>query len=201
MIGTIGMGIASGTSTRLVSVLAGVAAGCLAGAGCAGTHGSSTTRGAAGSGGAGTSEDGGVIFAHYDGPPPSFDGASDAPMRVVGSAPLGDAACAAQTQKAERLPLDMYVMLDSSGSMTALTASRPRRRSGRPSATRSRRSSAIRARAASVSACSTSRSRRPACRQSARTTRRAARTGPATSSRAARSSTRSATRTPTAPRA
>jgi hypothetical protein len=43
--------------------------------------------------------------------------------RVVGSAPLGDAACAAQTQKAERLPLDLYIMLDSSGSMTAPTAS------------------------------------------------------------------------------
>jgi hypothetical protein len=42
---------------------------------------------------------------------------------VVGGAPLGDAACAAQTQKAERLPLDMYVMLDSSGSMAELTAS------------------------------------------------------------------------------
>jgi hypothetical protein len=44
--------------------------------------------------------------------------------RVVGSAPLGDAACAAQTQKAERLPLDIYVMLDSSASMTGATAGR-----------------------------------------------------------------------------
>jgi hypothetical protein len=73
------------------------------------------------SGGAGT--DSGVIFMRYDGPPASFDGAIDAPPRVVGGAPLGDAACAAQTQKAEKLPLDMYVMLDSSGSMNALTAS------------------------------------------------------------------------------
>jgi hypothetical protein len=42
--------------------------------------------------------------------------------RVVGSAPLGDAACAAHTQKAERLPLDLYVLLDSSSSMTEETA-------------------------------------------------------------------------------
>jgi hypothetical protein len=62
-----------------------------------------------------------VFFAHYDGPPPSYDGSMDAPMRVVGSAPLGDAACAAQTQKAQQVPLDMYVMLDSSGSMTEQT--------------------------------------------------------------------------------
>ena len=44
-------------------------------------------------------------------------------MRVVGGATLGDAACAAQTQQAEKLPLDMYIMLDSSGSMTELTSS------------------------------------------------------------------------------
>ncbi|HVR03502.1 MAG TPA: hypothetical protein VMT47_15300 [Polyangia bacterium] len=73
------------------------------------------------SGGAGT--DAGIIFMRYDGPPPSFDGSIDAPPRVVGGAPLGDAACAAQTQKAEKVPLDMYVMLDSSGSMDELTAS------------------------------------------------------------------------------
>jgi hypothetical protein len=63
-----------------------------------------------------------MAFVRYDGPRPSFDGVMDAPARVVGSAPLGDAACAAQTQKAERLPLDIYVMLDSSGSMSEVTA-------------------------------------------------------------------------------
>jgi hypothetical protein len=90
------------------------------GQGPAGAGGGSTTSGGAGAG-AGPTDGGGVIFGRYDGPPPSYDGSMDAVMRVVGSAPLGDAACAAQTQKAVQLPLDMYVMLDSSGSMTEQT--------------------------------------------------------------------------------
>jgi hypothetical protein len=117
-------------AARLLFACAGRAALTLtfAVAGCAGTHptaggggGGAGVTGGAGTAGAAT--DAGVVFVRYDGPPPSFDALVDAPMRVVGSAPLGDAACAAQTQRAERLPLDMYVMLDSSGSMTELTSS------------------------------------------------------------------------------
>jgi len=81
--------------------------------GAAGTGGGSST-----SGGVGGADGGGVVFAHYDGPPPSYDASMDTPMRVVGSTPLGDAACAAQTQKAQQIPLDIYVMLDTSASMS-----------------------------------------------------------------------------------
>lgn len=93
-------------------------------AACAGTRqsgaggGSGAGGAAANGGGAGATDGGGVIFARYDGPPPSYDASMDTPMRVVGGAPLGDAACAAQTQKAEKIPLDMYVMLDTSSSMS-----------------------------------------------------------------------------------
>jgi hypothetical protein len=90
--------------------------------GPAGTTGTSSagTTGTAGVGGS-------TVFgqpdaaATFDAPAlPGFD-AYEAPAQVVGSAPLGDAACAAQTQKAEQLPLDMYIMFDSSGSMADLT--------------------------------------------------------------------------------
>jgi hypothetical protein len=55
------------------------------------------SSGAAGSGTAGSSTDG--------------------PGRVIGADALGDAACATATQRAEQVPLDIYVMMDSSGSM------------------------------------------------------------------------------------
>jgi hypothetical protein len=92
-------------------------------AACAGTRPSATGGGKGGSassssGAGGATDGGGVFFARYDGPAPSYDASMDAPMRVVGSAPLGDAACAAQTQMAEKIPLDMYVMLDTSSSMS-----------------------------------------------------------------------------------
>jgi hypothetical protein len=98
----------------------------VASAACAGTKqpgqgGATGSSGATGTTGAAASDGGSVIFARYDGPPPTYDASMEAPARVVGSAPLGDAACAAQTQKAEKLPLDMYIMLDSSGSMTEQT--------------------------------------------------------------------------------
>jgi hypothetical protein len=44
------------------------------------------------------------------------------PAGVIGGASLGDAACAAHSQVAQRLPMDLYMMMDSSGSMTELTA-------------------------------------------------------------------------------
>jgi len=44
------------------------------------------------------------------------------PGPVIGGDALGDAACATTTQQAKQVPLDLYVMLDSSGSMLAPTA-------------------------------------------------------------------------------
>jgi hypothetical protein len=102
-----------------------LAAGLLIVAGCIGVH---HPAGGADAGGAGSG--GVVVFGHPDAPSgfdtagPDWGTAADAgpAERVVGGPALGDAACAAQTQKAERLPLDMYVLLDSSASMTELTA-------------------------------------------------------------------------------
>jgi hypothetical protein len=121
MIGAAFVGAVSGWTRRR----AGVALTCvLALAACAGTHpagsvGTAGRSGATGTGGA-TGGGGGVIFSVYDGAVPTYDAPLDV-QRVVGSAPLGDAACAAQTQKAQQLPLDMYIMLDSSGSMDEQT--------------------------------------------------------------------------------
>jgi hypothetical protein len=42
---------------------------------------------------------------------------TDGPGAVIGGDALGDAACAVTTQQAQQVPLDLYVMLDSSGSM------------------------------------------------------------------------------------
>jgi hypothetical protein len=97
--------------------------------GCTGVrqHADASATGAGGAGNPGTGAGGGTtIYGPIDSSAPDLyvGGLPDVGQseRVVGSAPLGDAACAAQTQKAERLPLDLYVMLDSSGSMTAATA-------------------------------------------------------------------------------
>jgi hypothetical protein len=46
----------------------------------------------------------------------------DGPGQVIGTGSLGDAACASRSQQAERVQLDLYVMLDSSGSMDEPTA-------------------------------------------------------------------------------
>jgi hypothetical protein len=54
----------------------------------------------------------GGIFQGFGGVP-----GDDGPGPVIGGDPLGDAACAAATQQAHQVPLDLYVMLDSSGSM------------------------------------------------------------------------------------
>lgn len=50
-------------------------------------------------------------------------GRTDGSGQVIGTGSLGDAACASQSQQAQRLPLDLYVMMDSSGSMAEPTAS------------------------------------------------------------------------------
>src|SRR5438477_7129233 len=65
----------------------------------------------------------GSVFTRPDAPSVDFGSAADLVLeRVVGSAPLGDAACAAHTQKAEQLPLDIYIMFDASASMTDMTS-------------------------------------------------------------------------------
>jgi Mg-chelatase subunit ChlD len=46
----------------------------------------------------------------------------DRPGQVIGTGPLGDAACASHSQQAELAQLDLYLMLDSSGSMSEPTA-------------------------------------------------------------------------------
>jgi hypothetical protein len=68
--------------------------------------------------------DGATVFVQPDAPAYDFGAAVEAGHTeagptdlVVGSKPLGDAACAVESQKAERLPLDIYIMLDSSDSM------------------------------------------------------------------------------------
>src|SRR5262252_3176310 len=50
------------------------------------------------------------------------DGSAAGADRVPGGPPLGDAACFTHGEQAMRLPLDIYVMMDSSGSMADLTA-------------------------------------------------------------------------------
>jgi hypothetical protein len=94
----------------------------LAAAGCAGTKqatsppdggaGASGSSGPTGAAGRDAAVDLGGIggFATTDG-------------RAIGTDALGDAACAVATQTAQTVPLDLYIMMDSSGSMAALTAS------------------------------------------------------------------------------
>jgi hypothetical protein len=90
--------------------------------GCVGVrqHGLDTSGAA---GGNGSTPDASYVLVP-DGGSSGPTGLPDAPVeRVIGGPALGDAACAAQTQKAQQLPLDMYVLLDSSGSMTDATHS------------------------------------------------------------------------------
>jgi len=101
----------------LVAGMAGVLAACAAtkqrpsggGDGAAGTGSQAGSSGAARDGGIGS---GGATGS----------GTADGPGRVIGADALGDAACATATQRAEQLPLDIYVMMDSSGSMLDLVS-------------------------------------------------------------------------------
>lgn len=84
--------------------------------GCAGTspHPSAGADAAAGTGGSGigaAGRDGGGIDLAATADIAVNDG------RVIGSDALGDAACATATQRAQQVPLDIYMMVDSSGSM------------------------------------------------------------------------------------
>jgi hypothetical protein len=96
---------------------------------CAGTNqrptggtdaqaGAGASTGAGGGGGSigGGGRDGGGI----DLPAAADIAVSDG--RVIGSDALGDAACATATQRAQQVPLDLYIMMDSSGSMTDVVA-------------------------------------------------------------------------------
>jgi hypothetical protein len=86
---------------------------------CAGTNQRPT--GGTGTGGA-AGRDGGAMA---DVPPPAVDLAVEIAVNdghVIGGDALGDAACATATQRAQQVPLDIYVMMDSSGSMTDVIA-------------------------------------------------------------------------------
>jgi hypothetical protein len=84
---------------------------------------------AAGAGGAGGKSSGGTggHFGVITGSGGVFGGlggelGTDGPGPVIGGDALGDAACATATQQAHEVPLDLYVMLDSSGSMLTTIA-------------------------------------------------------------------------------
>ena len=95
-----------------------------AGAGCAGVHHQASDGGGGEAGAGGARADAGPSVAHMDAAPRPSDGPAplDLGSPVVGGSSLGDAACAAQSQMAQTVPLDMYVMLDSSASMLEMTS-------------------------------------------------------------------------------
>jgi len=89
-----------------------LAAFALAG-GCAGVH-------QAPSGGCGAA---GNIAIHLPGGGSGTGGSqTDASVRMIGNDALGNMACATFSEKAEQVPLDLYVMMDSSGSMSQTTS-------------------------------------------------------------------------------
>ncbi len=84
-------------------------------------------------GGAGAGAGGGVGGNRSGGGGPDAPAATDAfqfggggrsGSDAAATAPQADAACATQTARAQRLPIDLYLMLDSSLSMSRLTASK-----------------------------------------------------------------------------
>src|SRR5215468_8538439 len=81
---------------------------------CAGTKQSPTLADAAAGAGGGVTGGGGRDGA-IDVASPFDILVSDG--RVIGVDALGDAACATATQRAQQVPLDIYIMMDSSGSM------------------------------------------------------------------------------------
>jgi hypothetical protein len=69
--------------------------------------------------GAGTGGVGGNTAIHTSGGTTGSGGSqTDAGSRVIGSDALGNSACATVSNKAEQVPLDLYIMMDSSGSMS-----------------------------------------------------------------------------------
>ena len=65
---------------------------------------------------------GGSFIANPSDASATFTGGDGSLVGVVGVDDLGDAKCAEQSIQAERRPLDIYIMLDSSGSMTSTLA-------------------------------------------------------------------------------
>src|SRR5262245_65728106 len=88
--------------------------------GCAGTNQRPTAGNDAAAGTSGGSG-GSIGSAGRDGGgngidvPAAADIAVNDGPRVIGDDALGDAACATATQRAEQVPLDIYIMMDSSG--------------------------------------------------------------------------------------
>ncbi len=89
------------------------------GAGPASGTTAGSTSGAGGATGSGTGGGtGGSIYVDA-----SFGPIGDGAISgTVGDASLGDAACATESRSADRVPLDLYLMLDSSSSMTDFVA-------------------------------------------------------------------------------
>jgi hypothetical protein len=86
-------------------------------AGCAGTRQQASVFDSGSSGG--TTGVGGRDAAVDIG---GLDGIATADGRVIGTDALGEAACAVATQTAQTVPLDLYIMMDSSGSMEGTVA-------------------------------------------------------------------------------
>src|SRR5579863_7209621 len=83
------------------------------GAACAGTKG----RASASGGRSGEIGSGGVTVLGSGGATDARGGITDGAGAVIGSTSLGDAACASSSQMAELVPLNIYIMMDKSGSM------------------------------------------------------------------------------------
>ncbi|HXJ21059.1 MAG TPA: hypothetical protein VMT03_12575 [Polyangia bacterium] len=82
-------------------------------AGCAGVKQDVSSGGIGGHAGAGAINTGGSTGILGSG--------GGAGARVIGSQPVGDMACATFSDQAQQVPLDLYIMMDSSGSMAQPT--------------------------------------------------------------------------------
>ena len=99
-----------------------VAATLSAAGGCAGTKQQASVFLDGGAGAAGTAGTAGRDAAIDNGGVDGIGGFPTTDGRVIGTDALGDAACAVATQTAQKVPLDLYIMMDSSGSMSATVA-------------------------------------------------------------------------------
>jgi hypothetical protein len=90
--------------------------------GCAGTKQQASVFMDGGAGTAGTTGTAGRDAAIDNGGVGGIGGFPTTDGRVIGTDALGDAACAVGTQVAQKVPLDLYIMMDSSGSMTGTVA-------------------------------------------------------------------------------
>jgi hypothetical protein len=85
--------------------------------GCAGVK-QDVSSGGLGGGGGGHA---GAGAPFHTGGSTGTAGSADAGTRVIGSDPVGSMACATFSDQAQQVPLDLYIMMDSSGSMAQPT--------------------------------------------------------------------------------